>query len=77
MATMNISLPDDMKDFVDAEVAAKGFMTSSEYIRDLIRERREIAEFRERLVIGAASPMPDTSDAEFFAGLQEKVEQGQ
>jgi len=44
MTTMNISLPDVMKDFVDAQVQERGYSTSSEYIRDLIRHdqvRRE------------------------------------
>jgi len=77
MATMNISLPDDMKDFIDTQVASRGFMTSSEYIRDLIREQREIAEFRERLMTGATSPMPETSDAEFFAEMRARAGQGQ
>jgi antitoxin ParD1/3/4 len=55
MATMNISLPDDMKDFVDAQVTSRGFMTSSEYIRDLIREQCEIAEFRAKVQAGIDS----------------------
>jgi antitoxin ParD1/3/4 len=38
MATMNISLPDDMKAFVEAEAARKGFGTVSEYMRAVIRE---------------------------------------
>lgn len=37
MATMNISLPDDMRSAVDAQIEARGFGTSSEYVRDLIR----------------------------------------
>lgn len=38
MATMNISLPENLKEFVDAQVQAGGYSTSSEYIRELIRE---------------------------------------
>ena len=37
MTTMNISLPDAMKAFVDAQIQERGYGTSSEYIRDLIR----------------------------------------
>ena len=33
MATMNISLPDDMKAFIEAEAAQQGFGTVSEYMR--------------------------------------------
>ena len=65
MATMNISLPDDMKAFIEAQAAAKGFGTVSEYMRALIRETQERAARRERvdalllegLDSGPATPM--------------------
>ncbi|MCG5479428.1 MAG: type II toxin-antitoxin system ParD family antitoxin, partial [Ensifer alkalisoli] len=34
MGTMNISLPDHLKSFVDEQVAGRGYGTSSEYIRE-------------------------------------------
>ncbi len=34
MSTMNISLPDTMKAFVDEQVAERGYGTSSEYVRE-------------------------------------------
>ena len=37
MTTMNISLPDVLKEFVDCQVQARGYSTSSEYVRELIR----------------------------------------
>ena len=37
MATMNISLPDDLRAAVDAQTESRGYSTSSEYVRDLIR----------------------------------------
>lgn len=37
MATKNISLTADMADFVDAEVAAGGYTSSSEVVRDALR----------------------------------------
>ena len=36
---MNISLPDSLKSFVDQQVTDRGYGTSSEYVRDLVRER--------------------------------------
>jgi antitoxin ParD1/3/4 len=38
MTTMNISLPDDMKAFIERQVAQEGYASVSEYFRDLIRE---------------------------------------
>ncbi len=42
--TMNISLPDDLKAFVDNRVKARGYSSSSEYVRDLMRRDEEQAE---------------------------------
>ncbi|GGO84324.1 hypothetical protein GCM10011348_30310 [Marinobacterium nitratireducens] len=44
MATMNISVPDPMKDWVQAQIDNGKYASSSDYVRDLIRkdqERRE------------------------------------
>jgi antitoxin ParD1/3/4 len=41
MATMNISLPDEMKAHVEAQVETGRFANSSDYIRDLIRRDQE------------------------------------
>ena len=38
MATMNVSLPDEMKAFVEAQAAKEGFGTTSEYLRSVIRD---------------------------------------
>ncbi len=41
MATMNISLPDQMKEFVEAQARKEGFGTVSEYLRSIIREAQK------------------------------------
>lgn len=40
MASLNISLPQSMKDFVEIQVQESGYSTPSEYIRALVREDR-------------------------------------
>jgi antitoxin ParD1/3/4 len=37
MRTMNISLPETLKDFVDQQIAAGRYSTASEYVCELIR----------------------------------------
>ena len=49
MATMNISLPDEMKAFVEVQATQKGFGTVSEYIRAIIRDVQEQDLEREQL----------------------------
>ena len=39
--TMNLSLPTDMKRWVDQQVKAGGYGTASEYLRDVLRRTRE------------------------------------
>jgi antitoxin ParD1/3/4 len=53
---MNISLPEELKDFVDEQVK-KGYGTSSEYVRKLIRKDQDRLRLRGLLLAGAASSM--------------------
>jgi antitoxin ParD1/3/4 len=41
MSTMNVSLPDDMKAFVEAQVAREGYASVSEYLRAIIRDAQK------------------------------------
>ncbi len=73
MTTMNISLPDDMKSFVDEQVHKRQFMSSSEYIRDLIRREKEIEEFRKSIMDSEPTPISAFDDA-YFSSLRARVE---
>ncbi len=44
MATMNVSLPDAMKDWVDGQTTAGRYSSASDYVRDLIRKDQERAD---------------------------------
>ena len=39
--TINISLTDDLKAFVDKRIKARGYSSASEYVRDLVRRDEE------------------------------------
>ena len=41
MATMNISLPDPMKTWVEAQAGTGRYSNASDYVRDLIRRDQE------------------------------------
>jgi antitoxin ParD1/3/4 len=53
MQTMNISLPDSLKEFVDGQIAEGRYSSVSEYIRELIRddEKRKAQERLEALLL--------------------------
>lgn len=44
MATMNVSLPDAMKDWVEAQARGGRYGNSSDYVRDLVRRDQERAQ---------------------------------
>lgn len=56
MSTMNISLPETLKTFVDEQVSQRGYGTSSEYVRELIRKDQDCQQLRSLLLAGASSP---------------------
>ncbi len=73
MSTMNISLPDSLKAFVDDQVSQRGFGTSSEYVRELIRKDQDRLLLRGLLLAGAASAPAAPADAAYFAALRARV----
>ncbi|KXI26965.1 type II toxin-antitoxin system ParD family antitoxin [Paraglaciecola hydrolytica] len=40
MATLNVSLPDEMRSWIDQQVASGKFANASDFIRDLIRRNQ-------------------------------------
>ena len=76
MSTMNISLPDNLKSFVDEQVSQRGYGTSSEYVRELIRKEQDRQQLRGLLLAGAASAPTVAVDARYFEGLRQRVRKG-
>ena len=68
MATMNISLPEELKRFIDDKVTGGRYSTSSEYIRDLIRREQDREQFRTLIQEGLDSPVEPVDD-DYFAEL--------
>jgi antitoxin ParD1/3/4 len=73
MSTMNISLPDALKAFVDEQVSHGTYGTSSEYVRELIRKDQERLHLRGLLLAGAASAPSAPTQPAYFAQLRDRV----
>jgi antitoxin ParD1/3/4 len=73
MSTMNISLPETLKRFVDEQVAGRGYGTSSEYVRELIRKDQDRQHLRRLLLEGAESAPGAAVDQAYFDGLRQRV----
>ena len=64
MATMNVSLPDKMKQWVEEQVQTGRYGNASDYVRDLVRRDQERAEARADL-----QQMVDDALASGISGL--------
>jgi antitoxin ParD1/3/4 len=73
MSTMNISLPEGLKSFVDQQVSERGYATSSEYVRELIRRDQDRARLRGLLLEGASSPASMLADDAYFDSLRARI----
>lgn len=73
MATMNISLPDGLKEYVDEQVAERGYGTSSEFMRELIRKDQDRQHLRKLLLEGAESPLEGLADSAYFDSLRARI----
>jgi antitoxin ParD1/3/4 len=73
MSTMNISLPDALKTFVDEQVNQCGYSTSSEYVRELIRKDQARRHLRGLLLAGASSTPTTLVDGGYFESLRARV----
>lgn len=70
MVTMNVSLPEALKQFVDEQVSERGFGTTSEYVRELIRYDRDRSLLRERILASADAEFSEPMDAGYFQRLR-------
>ena len=72
MTSMNISLPEDLKEYVERQTR-RGYSTPSEYVRELIREdqkRRATERLDALLLEGLDSGKPIRTDARFWTNVK-------
>lgn len=78
MATMNVSLPDPMKDWVEAQSKTGRYANASDYVRDLIRRDQartdKIAEMQRFVDDGIKSGFGSRSRDELFAAATARVQ---
>lgn len=73
MSTMNVSLPDELKSYVDEQVGDGGYGSTSEYVRDLIRRDKDRQHLRRALLDGATSSPGQVADASYFTALRSRI----
>ncbi|MDX9787695.1 MAG: type II toxin-antitoxin system ParD family antitoxin [Desulfobacterales bacterium] len=77
MATLNVSMPDELRAFVEARVNTGEYQSASDYLRDLIRHDCEEIDrlLMEGIESGKSSPL-DLSSLQKKARALLKKEQG-
>lgn len=77
MATMNVSLPDAMKDWVEERVGSGQYANASDYVRDLIRtdQRRTAAQEKLQQMVddALASGIVPMTREELLARMRKKA----
>lgn len=74
MATLNVSLPDEMRTWIDRQVASGRFANASDYIRDLIRHNQgELESIRLALIEGEVSGESELSISDIIAQEKQKL----
>lgn len=78
MTTMNISLPEEMKSFIDAQLAREGYASASEYVRALIRDaqkRQARQDLEAKLLEGLHGPAAEMT-REDWESLRREASEG-
>jgi antitoxin ParD1/3/4 len=77
MATMNVSLPDPMKDWVEAQSKTGRYSNASDYVRDLIRKDQErsdkVAAMQRFADEGLASGLGERSKDDLFDAARSRL----
>jgi antitoxin ParD1/3/4 len=83
MTSLNISLPETLKKYVEGQVASGDWGTPSEYVRELIRQDKErrLSSLEQDLIMAAKGPRIELSVTEIrkkglVAALRERARRG-
>lgn len=71
---MNVSLPDEMRSFVENQVGVGRYGSSSEYVRALIRHDQDRQQLRKLLLAGTGSDPGPVADDNYFANLRRRID---
>ncbi len=67
MATLNVSLPDQLRSWITEQVEEGRYSSASDYLRDLIREDIRHQEQGIQLLLSYLKPLVDTPNNQFVS----------
>ena len=68
---MNVSLPVELREWVERRAQEGSYSSTSEFVRELIRNEKDRMRIREMLLEAADSPVAVRADAKYFDSLRE------
>lgn len=71
---MNVSLPAELRSFVDQQVDEGQYGSTSEYVRALIRRDQDRQQLRALLLEGGRSEAGPLADADYFGSLRRTLD---
>ena len=73
MATLNVSLPDQLRSWVGEQVAEGRYSSASDYLRDLIRTDQRVQQQHWQWLQSHLQPLMDTPESEFVTTSADDV----
>ncbi|MBU3694337.1 MAG: type II toxin-antitoxin system ParD family antitoxin [Rhodocyclaceae bacterium] len=73
MPTVNISIPESLKAFVEEQVSTRGYRSVSEYFRDLVRRERDAQHVRNLIDEGIQSGLGPEVGAAYWEELDKFI----
>lgn len=73
LTTMNISLPEGLRAFVDKQVQAGGYISASEYLRELLRAAQQTVQVEAKLLKSLERGGRVEIDEAFWQGKESRV----
>jgi antitoxin ParD1/3/4 len=70
---MNVSLPDELRSYVDEQVEGGRYGSTSEYVRELIRRDQDRQRLRRLVLSGAESDTGPIADTHYFQQLRGRI----
>jgi antitoxin ParD1/3/4 len=70
---MNILLPEALKDYIDGQVAVRGYETRSAYVCDLVRQDQDRMALEALVLEGLASPVSERSHEDLIEGMRRRI----
>jgi len=76
MATLNISIPENMKEWISTQIKSGKYTSASDYMRELVRsDQRTKEELDELLLGGLNSGEPIVPDDNYWASKKQQLKE--